>query len=169
MNPHQLFANIGHQLVPLAWVTWDTTCTSSKLGYQVAQKWLSKFSHQVALPALFPKLATSLGDTYFHIALGQISRNVSITDATFCVALLEQVNIRLKRILGSLCVYFDHQNIFDKLNIFLRYCHIKMCQWWNAEFHHFCALNWRYLKNSLACQIYFVGKNLVKVCSWSVQ
>ena len=38
-------------------------------------------------------------------------------------------------------------NIFDKLNRFLRYHHIKMRQWWNAEFHRFCILIWWYLKN----------------------
>ena len=42
---------------------------------------------------------------------------------------------------------FDHKNIFDKLNRFLRYRHIKMRQWWNAEFHRFCILIWWYLKN----------------------
>ena len=42
---------------------------------------------------------------------------------------------------------FDHKNIFDKLNRFLSYRHIKMRQWWNAEFHRFCILIWWYLKN----------------------
>ena len=42
---------------------------------------------------------------------------------------------------------FAPQNMFDKLNRFLRYRHIKMRQWWNAEFHRFCILIWWYLKN----------------------
>ena len=55
------------------------------------------------------------------------------------------------KISGSSLVYFDQvltiKNIFDKLNRFLRYRHIKMRQWWNAEFHRFCILIWWYLKN----------------------
>ena len=42
---------------------------------------------------------------------------------------------------------FDQQFFFDKLNRFLRYLHIKMRQWWNAEFHHFRTLIRWYLKN----------------------
>ena len=38
-----------------------------------------------------------------------------------------------------LCPSFAKLNIFDKLNRFVRYRHIKMRQWWNAEFHHFCT------------------------------
>ena len=46
-----------------------------------------------------------------------------------------------------LCPSFATLNIFDKLNRFVRYRHIKMRQWWNAEFHHFCTFIWWYLKN----------------------
>ena len=72
---------------------------------------------------------------------------ISIFSATFCLAQLKPVNIWLKRILDTLWPSFAQQNIFDKLNIFLRYHRIKVQKWWNSAFHHWRALIWRYFKN----------------------
>ena len=44
---------------------------------------------------------------------------------------------------------FAQQNIFDKVNIFLRYHRIKVRKWWNSAFHHWRVSIWRYLKNLL--------------------
>ena len=57
-----------------------------------------------------------------------------------------------------LCPSFATLNIFDKLNRFVRYRHIKMRQWWNAECHHFCTLIWWYLKNLFS---------LSTICNWA--
>ena len=59
----------------------------------------------------------------------------------------------------SLWPSFAQQNIFDKLNRFLRYHQIKVQKWWNSAFHHWRILIWRYLTNLFSLsKIFSVAK-----------
>ena len=106
---------------------------------------------------IFPTLANpSMGIGSLTVKIGQFSRNVYITDATFCPVQLKQVNIWWPS--------FDHKNIFVKRHRFLRYGRIKMRQWWNAEFHRFSILIWWYLKNIFSLSRTFCWANDIVAC-----
>ena len=60
----------------------------------------------------------------------------------------------------SLWPSFAQQNIFDKLNRFLRYHQTMVQKWWNSAFHHWRILISRYLTNLFSLSKIFCSAKL---------
>ena len=107
------------------------------------------------------------------ITNGQKFRNHSITNATFCLAQPNQVNMGLKTIFGSSNIYLD-QVLVNKIFLISKIIcqdiiRLRCVSDGMQNFITFAPLSYDIWKIYFAYQKYFVGQNLVQVYVWTAK